>query len=151
MKTTQYIIDVANLEHGHGKHKIHGSEYLTCETPKMQWTHTFSDLDQALTAFDQIKASPTAVAVSLVEWQCDGQLQLKTGSYSSRHCAPGAMIKKVVAFIERPFKQRKYAAMERYHEVSMGDWTNETCKISDYLVGGGNWLKWTPKTLGETA
>ena len=46
----------------------------------MQWVNTFDDLDQALAAKDEIMASPTAVAVAIIAWQCDEKTHLKTGS-----------------------------------------------------------------------
>lgn len=151
MLTTQYLIDAAHLERGHGNHTLHGSEDLYCATPKMQWVNTFDDIDQALTAKDEIMASPTAVAVAIICWQSDEKTHLKTGSYSTRHCALGAMITKVISFDERPFRQRKYASTGRYHEVLLGQWASLPCEITNYAVGGGNWLQWTPQAVQEPA
>lgn len=151
MKSKRYLIDIAHLDNVSGTHSVDCFTSLYCAAPEMKWSYTCDTLEDALLIFDEVKTSPTAVAVSIAEWSCDGETDISTGNYRARHCSPRSMVNKIVRFSERPFSQRKYAnGSGRFHKVAIGEWEDKSvAHITNYSVTGSNWLSWTPCTLSD--
>jgi len=138
VKTTKYIIDCAHLDRPRGEHKISYESYISDDTPRMLWEHTYDDLSEATEKYQELLKSPTLVGICLIEWQCDGKVNLMTGRYGDRHVSNNAMIKRVIKHHSRSYHQSKYMCplkREYWVEITIGDWIEETCIIFDRFTG----------------
>ena len=146
-----YLVHAAFLEREPGLHLLSDNESLECIDPSLRWVGTSDNERDALLIADTCRNDARCVATVVCEYCNDDDTVITTGNYGALHLALNARIERMIDVRERPFKQIKRVAANRYHEVTFGDWVNGDVNMQPVLIRSGTSIQWSPLRLDNVA